>query len=76
MPPLNYIHASEAARTTAGGRGVGGLKLPPPIKNETRLTLNSEGVGQAKLYADALKIRYTYSHSLGVTLLAFDAITR
>ena len=26
MPPLTYIHASEAARTTAGGRGVGGGK--------------------------------------------------
>ena len=23
MPPLTYIHASESARTTAGGRGVG-----------------------------------------------------
>ena len=22
MPPLTYIHASEAARTTAGGRGL------------------------------------------------------
>ena len=30
MPPLTYIHASEAARTTAGGRGVGGGKIPPP----------------------------------------------
>jgi len=26
MPPLTYIHASEAARTTVGGRGVGGGK--------------------------------------------------
>jgi len=24
MPPLTYIHVSEIARTTAGGRGVGG----------------------------------------------------
>ena len=30
MPPLTYIHASEAARTTAGGRGVGGGKITPP----------------------------------------------
>ena len=30
MPPLTYIHASEAARTTAGGRGVGGSKSTPP----------------------------------------------
>ena len=29
MPPLTYIHASEAARTTAGGRGVGGGKITP-----------------------------------------------
>ena len=37
MPPLSYIHASEAARTTAdgrvltagGGRGVGGSILTP-----------------------------------------------
>ena len=29
MPPLTYIHASEAARMTAGGRGVGGSKIPP-----------------------------------------------
>ena len=27
MPPLTYIHASEAARTTAGGRGVGGGRI-------------------------------------------------
>ncbi len=26
MPPLIYIHASEAARTTAGGRGIGGTR--------------------------------------------------
>ena len=26
MPPLTYIHASEAARTTAGGGGVDGLR--------------------------------------------------
>jgi len=31
MPPLTYIHASEAARTTAGGRGVGG-RITPPYK--------------------------------------------
>jgi hypothetical protein len=45
MPPLTYIHASETARTTAGGgvltahgggvltaggRGVGGGKITPP----------------------------------------------
>ena len=30
MPPLTYIHASEAARTTAGGRGVGGGRITPP----------------------------------------------
>ena len=30
MPPLTYIHASEAARTTAGGRGVGGGKITHP----------------------------------------------
>ena len=30
MPPLTYIHASEAARTTAGGRGVGGGIFTPP----------------------------------------------
>ena len=30
MPPLTYIHASEAARTTAGGRGVGGGKITSP----------------------------------------------
>ena len=31
MPPLTYIHASEAARTTAGGRGVGGSIFTPPL---------------------------------------------
>ena len=30
MPPLTYIHAFEAARTTAGGRGVRGGKITPP----------------------------------------------
>ena len=30
MSPLTYIHASEAARTTAGGRDVGGGKNTPP----------------------------------------------
>ena len=30
MPPLTYIYASEAARTTAGGRGVGGGRITPP----------------------------------------------
>ena len=29
MPPLTYIHASEAARTTVGGRGVGGGRITP-----------------------------------------------
>ena len=30
MPPLTYIHASEAARTTAGGRAVDdGIFTPP-----------------------------------------------
>ena len=29
MPPLTYIHASEAARTTAGGRGVGDGRITP-----------------------------------------------
>ena len=30
MPPLTYIHASEAARTTAGVRAVdGGIFTPP-----------------------------------------------
>ena len=29
MLPLTYIHAFEAARTTAGGRGVGGGNPPP-----------------------------------------------
>ena len=29
MPPLTYIHASETARTTAGGRCVGGGKITP-----------------------------------------------
>ena len=29
MPPLTYIHASEAARTTAGGRIVGGGRITP-----------------------------------------------
>jgi len=32
MPPLSYISASEAARTTAGGRGVGGSKITPPYR--------------------------------------------
>ena len=27
MLPLTYIHATETARTTAGGRGVGGGKI-------------------------------------------------
>ena len=30
MPPLTYIHASEAARTTAGGRGVGAVSENTP----------------------------------------------
>jgi len=30
MPSLTYIHASEAARTTAGGRGVGGGRITSP----------------------------------------------
>ena len=30
MPPLTYIYASEAARTTAGGGGVGGGRITPP----------------------------------------------
>ena len=30
MLPLTYIHASEAARTTEGGRGVGGGKITSP----------------------------------------------
>ena len=30
MLPLTYIYASEAARTTAGGRGVGGGRITPP----------------------------------------------
>ena len=34
MSPLTYIHASEAARTTAGGGGVGGAELPP-LKSAT-----------------------------------------
>ena len=34
MPPLTYIHASEAARTTAGGRAVdGGIFTPPQAVN-------------------------------------------
>ena len=32
MSPLTYIHASEAARTTAGDRGVGGSKITPPYR--------------------------------------------
>ena len=40
MPPLTYINASEAARTTAGGRGlracggrgVGGGRIIPPLR--------------------------------------------
>ena len=32
MPPLTYIHASEAARTTAGGWGVGGSIFTPPYR--------------------------------------------
>ena len=30
MLPLIYIHVSEAARTTTGGRGVGGGKITLP----------------------------------------------
>ena len=32
MPTLTYIHASEAARTTAGGRAVDGGIFTPPYR--------------------------------------------
>ena len=39
MPPLTYIHTSEAARTTAGGRGVGGGIFTPPLQAVNGLIL-------------------------------------
>ena len=38
MPPLTYIHASEAARTTAGGRGIGGSVSVTLDKSSLTLT--------------------------------------
>ena len=43
MPPLTYIHASEAARTTAGGRAVDGGIFTPPTAG--RKGLDSRDLG-------------------------------
>ena len=40
MPPITYIHASEAARTMAGGRGVDGSK-PTEQREQSQVYLNS-----------------------------------
>ena len=56
MPPLTYIHASEAARTTVGvgvltaggGRGVGGSGITPPLAvNGLVLTKTARGAPEA-----------------------------
>lgn len=49
MPPLTYIHASEAARTTAGGRGVGGGRITPPLQAVSGLksTISARGAPEA-----------------------------
>ncbi len=53
MPPLTYIHASEAARTTAGGRSVdGGISTPPTGRkwlNINRFGARIAGVHMARL---------------------------
>lgn len=53
MPPLTYIHASEAARTTAGGRDVGGGIFTPPTGrkwlNINRFGARVAGVHMARL---------------------------
>ena len=46
MPPLTYIHASEAARTTAGGRGVGGGKLSIILTLLFFLTVSGQATAQ------------------------------
>ena len=58
MPPLTYIHASEAARTTAGGRGVGGGRITPPtackwLKNRRGRSVRSLAGVAAGAVADA-----------------------
>ena len=50
MPPLTYIHASEAARTTAGGRGVGDSKITPPPTAGKGLGINENGARVAGVH--------------------------
>jgi len=59
MPPLTYIHASEAARTTAGGRGVGGGKCPngmcPAAWYSMREFVESLAKGEGNFYDGWMK---------------------
>lgn len=53
MLPLTYIHAFEAARTTAGGRGVGGGKITPPTACKG-LGINENGAKVAGVHKACL----------------------
>ena len=43
MPPLTYIHAFEAARTTAGGGAVSGAENAPPTAGGKGLKTDENG---------------------------------